>query len=205
MPRITATTRHRIIQLYVDDQSSMDAIGDAVGCSRPTVQRILTQAGIVCRPPGVPTPATPAHAPDAATIIARYQAGESMARIARDLKHHGQSIRRVLTAAGVPIRANGGPPAHQATDEPGPTTDQLGASRPTPWYTVHRETRSPCPGCGAPRCLNPFCCGRRLRGPAWRLSCSTRLGTARRHACRLTLSPATSRREAETVGRPGLH
>jgi hypothetical protein len=163
MTRMNATTRRRIIQLYVDDQSSMDAIGDVVGCSRTTIQRILTQAGIVCRPPGVPTPA---HAPDVATIIARYEAGESMTRLAHDLKHHGQTIRRVLTAAGVPIRANGGPPAQPATDEPAPTTDQPDAPHQTPWYAVRWETRSPCPGCDAPRCMNPFCCGRRLRALA---------------------------------------
>ncbi len=101
----TARERRDIIRLYVEEQYSIEAIGQVVGRSHPTVRATLTQAGIVIRggwqkrqqPQGL----------DPAQMVARYQAGEGIVELAKDLHVHTNRIRHMLLSAGVTLRPGG--------------------------------------------------------------------------------------------------
>ncbi len=100
----TAHERRDIIRLYVEEQYSIEAIGQVVGRSHPTVRAALTDAGVTIRGARSKHQATGL---DPAQIVARYQQGEGIVALAKDIQVHTNRIRHILLGERITLRPGG--------------------------------------------------------------------------------------------------
>jgi len=99
---VEAELAARVLSAYADG-NSMETVAGENGCSVPVVRKILTDAGVPVRNS---TAGSVARArKNTPEIIAAYTSGETVTTIVARTGHNRQTVRRILTAAGITLRS----------------------------------------------------------------------------------------------------